>query len=61
MGTDKEGNLSSFQCYNCNEKNFFDKTKYINEGEIETGKHGSKSVEIKCKSCREINNVIVEF
>jgi len=53
---------SSFICYNCNEKNYFDKGKYIL---VEEGKKNSerqvKEVTIECKNCREKNNVTIEF
>jgi hypothetical protein len=59
--------LSSFICYNCNEKNYFDKMKFLdrNSGEISretrTGGTRVKEVSIECKSCREINNVAIEY
>lgn len=55
-----------FLCYNCNEKNFFDKADYARNDLTETGtnlKSGTsnvKEVSIECKSCREINNVRIE-
>jgi hypothetical protein len=61
----EEANLSSFICYNCKEKNYFDKTDYISKDKaelhMETG--GSKAIEvsIECKSCRENNNVLIEY
>jgi hypothetical protein len=60
MGKDKEG---SFICYNCNEKNYFDITKYLSPAEkIRTAKsHVVKEVSIECKGCREINNVTIEY
>jgi hypothetical protein len=57
----------SFLCYNCKEKNFFDKSDYIRNELTETGnnlKSGTskvKEVSIECKSCREINNVRIEY
>ena len=53
---------SSFICYNCNEKNFFDRNSYINpdEGENQQGKK-VKEVSIECKSCREINTVKIYY
>lgn len=64
MEKDLTGNLSSFICYNCNEKNFFDKAKYINkdpEGMPKSSGHSVKEVSIECKSCREINSVKIEY
>jgi hypothetical protein len=64
MEKDQTGNLSSFICYNCNEKNFFDKAKYLNKypaGMPESTGHGVKEVSIECKSCREINSVKIEY
>jgi hypothetical protein len=66
MGKEK-GNLSSFVCYNCKEKNFFDETDYISKNEAEsaakigTGTSKVKEVSIECKSCRESNNVSIEY
>lgn len=60
-------NTDSFLCYNCKEKNFFDKTDYNRNDLTETGtnmKSGTsnvKEVSIECKSCREINNVRIEY
>ena len=31
----EEANLSSFICYNCKEKNYFDKTDYISKDKAE--------------------------
>jgi hypothetical protein len=66
MGKEISESLSSFICYNCNEKNFFDKTLYINKNErevpseVKSSGHNAKEVPIECKSCREINTVIIE-
>jgi hypothetical protein len=61
----EEASLSSFICYNCKEKNYFDKNDYISKdrAELLMKKGGSKAIEvsIECKSCREINNVTIEF
>jgi hypothetical protein len=59
-------NLSSFVCYNCNEKNYFDKMNFLDKAEdislvIKTGGTRVKEVLIECKSCREINNVAIEY
>jgi len=60
MEKDKQG---SFICYNCNEKNYFDKARYISSAE----KNGAaktnvvKRVSIECKSCREVNSVTIEY
>jgi ribosomal protein L37E len=67
MGKEQEEFISSFVCYNCNEKNFFDRRKYINmkEGEMssvtKSPGHKVKEVSIECKSCRESNNVTIEY
>jgi hypothetical protein len=67
MGKDSSGSLSSFICYNCNEKNFFDKTAYTNKNEgdapseMKQSGNNVKSVSIECKSCREINSVKIEY
>jgi hypothetical protein len=59
--------LSSFICYNCNEKNYFDKLNYSDRNageisqEIRAGGTRVKEVSIECKSCREINNVAIEY
>jgi RNase P subunit RPR2 len=59
--------LSSFICYNCNEKNYFDKMNYLDRNageisqEIRAGGTRVKEVSIECKSCREINNVAIEY
>ena len=61
----EEASLSSFICYNCKEKNYFDKTDYISKDKAElqmkTGGSKGMDVSIECKSCREINNVTIEF
>lgn len=53
----------SFICYNCNQKNYFDKTKYITSAEKDSvaKAHEVKEVSIECKSCREINSVTIEY
>jgi GH24 family phage-related lysozyme (muramidase) len=67
MGKDSSGSLSSFICYNCNEKNFFDKTAYANKNEGDASSEMKQSeikvkvVSIECKSCREINTVKIEY
>jgi hypothetical protein len=67
MGKEMTESLSSFICYNCNEKNFFDTAKYINKNEgeltseLRTTGHKVKEVTIECKSCRESNSVKVEY
>jgi hypothetical protein len=60
MGKDME---ESFICYNCNEKNYFDKSKYLSIAEKNSApkSHVVKEVSIECKSCRELNNVTIEF
>jgi Ni,Fe-hydrogenase I small subunit len=60
MGNDKE---DSFTCYNCNEKNYFDKSKFISSAEKNGAAktHVVKKVSIECKSCREINSVTIEY
>jgi len=62
MGKEIKDSSSSFICYNCNEKNYFDKGKYLvmDEGEKKSG-HIVKEVTIECKNCREKNNVTIEF
>jgi hypothetical protein len=50
----------SFVCYNCGQKNVFDKSKYAGKNGISPGS-GVKEVSIECKSCREVNVVKVEF
>jgi hypothetical protein len=67
MGKEEEKSLSSFICYNCNEKNYFDKEKYTGKNEREMSLeakiagHKVEEVTIECKSCREINDVIIEY
>ncbi len=60
MEKDQDG---SFICYNCNQKNYFDKTKYITSAGKESAAktHEVKEVSIECKSCREINSVTIEY
>jgi hypothetical protein len=60
MGKDSE---ESFICYNCNEKNYFDKAKYLSIAEKNSAAKSIvvKEVSIECKSCREINNVTIEY
>jgi hypothetical protein len=64
MGKEK-ASLSSFICYNCKEKNYFDKTDYISKDKAEmkmkTDRSISMDVSIECKSCREINTVSVHY
>jgi hypothetical protein len=63
----EESNLSSFICYNCKEKNYFNKADYI--GRSEAGRASEmnkralkvKEVSIECKSCRESNNIPIEY
>ncbi len=54
---------SSFICYNCNEKNYFDKSKFITNAEKNSAAKAQvvKKVSIECKSCREINTVSIEY
>jgi hypothetical protein len=60
-------NLSSFICYNCNEKNYFDKMNYLDRNareisqEIKAGGNRVNEASIECKSCREINIVAIEY
>ena len=67
MGKGISESLSSFICYNCNEKNFFDESLYINKNEekapseLKSPGHNVKEVSIECKSCRELNTVIIEY
>jgi hypothetical protein len=60
----EEASLSSFICYNCKEKNYFDKNDYISKDKAallqKTGGSKAIDVSIECKSCREINNVTIE-
>jgi hypothetical protein len=66
MGKESEKS-SSFICYNCKERNFFDKSEYAGKYEAEillemkTGTSRIKEVSIECKSCREINSVKIEY
>jgi hypothetical protein len=52
---DKE-QQGSFLCFNCGEKNYFDKSKYSNK-EGKNSDSSVKEISIECKSCREINVV----
>jgi hypothetical protein len=58
---------SSFICYNCNEKNYFDREKYLGRHEEEVSPQMKssepkvKEVSIECKTCREINSIKIEF
>lgn len=58
MEKEQEGKSSNFVCFNCNKTNFFDKAKYKSK---ETPQHKVEGVEIKCKICREVNYVTIEF
>jgi RNase P subunit RPR2 len=49
----------SFLCFNCGEKNYFDKKKYTAK-EGKTKESPVKEVSIECRSCREINVVKIE-
>jgi hypothetical protein len=64
MGNESK-NSDSFICYNCKEKNYFDKTDYISKDKDEplmkTGGSKAIDVSIECKSCREINNISIEY
>jgi hypothetical protein len=66
MGKEAEKS-SSFVCYNCKEKNFFNKSEYTsrneaeNTAEMKTSPSRVVEVTIECKSCREINNVKIEY
>jgi len=66
MAKQEESQLS-FLCYNCKERNFFDKSDYIRDDltktgtKIKSGTSNVKEVSIECKSCREINNVSIEY
>jgi len=63
----KEETQPFFICYNCKEKNFFDKTDYIRNEmtgsgtNLKSGASNVKEISIECKSCREINNVRIEY
>ena len=67
MGNTNTQSASSFICYNCNEKNYFDKDKYVNvsggddPSESKSSGHRVKVVSIECRSCREINSVKIEY
>jgi hypothetical protein len=67
MGNNNTQSSSSFVCYNCNEKNYYDKGKYIsiNGGDDPAEKNSSghrvKEVSIECRSCREINSIKIEY
>ena len=67
MGKEQGESLSSFICYNCYKRNYFDKMNYLDKNEeeipseIKTGGSKVKEVTIACKSCRESNNVIIEY
>jgi hypothetical protein len=67
MGKQEAGSLSSFICYNCKEKNYFDRADYIGASDAEkasemnNGALKVKQVSIECKSCREGNNITIEY
>jgi hypothetical protein len=61
MAKEQDNGLSSFICYNCNEKNYYDKKNYINAGDADKIKSGIKEVEIECKNCRESNSIRIEI
>jgi hypothetical protein len=62
MGKSNAGNSSSFICYNCNEKNFYDRKSYISPDEEENPKGKKvKEVSIECKSCREVNTITINL
>jgi hypothetical protein len=48
----------SFTCYNCGQKNYFDKQKYL-KGTKSTG--SAVEVTVECQHCREINNVVIKL
>jgi SOS response regulatory protein OraA/RecX len=60
MAKDQE---MSFVCYNCNETNYVDKSKYVTNAEKSSSAKGHtvKVVSVACKSCREINSVKIEY
>lgn len=60
MDNEQQG---SFVCYNCNQKNFFDKSQYVKRTDSEMNEGGPrvKEVMIECKSCRESNSVKIEY
>lgn len=66
MGNEAKSS-DSFICYNCKEKNFFDRKDYVGKTKAESDnkmKAGTSTVievSIECKSCRETNNVIIEY
>jgi hypothetical protein len=49
----------SFLCFNCGEKNYYDKKKYADQ-DSKTKESPVKEVSIECRSCREINVVKIE-
>jgi hypothetical protein len=55
----------SFFCFNCGAKNYFDKAKYSAENKStdnqNKGETRSEEVSVECKSCREINVVLIEL
>jgi hypothetical protein len=60
MGNSNTDSSSSFICYNCNEKNYYDRRSYITPAEEENQKGKKvKEVSIECKSCREINTITI--
>jgi hypothetical protein len=67
MGNNNAQGSSSFVCYNCNAKNYFDKGKYVglkagdNPSGTKSSGHKVKEVSIECTSCREINSVKIEY
>jgi hypothetical protein len=62
MGKEVNDSSSSFICYNCNAKNYFEKGKYsiMDKGEKKSEPRVIE-VTIECKNCREKNNVTIEF
>jgi hypothetical protein len=62
MSKETTDSTSSFICYNCNEKNYFDKGKYLSADEAEKkSEQQVKEVIIECNNCREKNNVTIEY
>jgi len=67
MGQVQGESMSSFICYNCNERNYFDKMSYLDKSEEnmssenQSDANRKKEVTIECKSCRESNNVTIEY
>jgi hypothetical protein len=67
MGKQEAESMSSFICYNCKEKNYFNKADYIGRVDAEraSGVNNDaskvKEVSIECKSCRESNNVPIKY